>query len=292
MQTRNLKALQKGVLPTLKYPVIRKVTPQAFYNISLDILVLDLRPKNECEVNQLPGVINLPPNIELEKQRDQLFLGYLSSCVMLYNKNGDENDEHYKQVLSFLEKYPSLKDIQVLEGGFERLYAEFPFFCTGDKRYLRGKIYPSQILPFLYLGDFVVSAHLDILKNINVRKILNITAREPNHFASEKDYKIDYLRLPVEDSSESPIDSYFENAFQFIDSAKKENVSILVHCAAGISRSATIAVAYIMKSMDMSVDDALSFVKERRVIARPNDHFMRCLYLFEEKLVSDSKNEK
>lgn len=59
---------------------------------------------------------------------------------------------------------------------------------------------------------------------------------------------------------------------------------MLVHCYAGVSRSVTIVVAYIMKKYNWNVDEALNFVKEKRVVAKPNDGFMKQLKQFEETL--------
>lgn len=44
--------------------------------------------------------------------------------------------------------------------------------------------------------------------------------------------------------------------FSPTDKAKVSNCRVIVHCLAGISRSATIAIAYIMKTMGLSSDDA------------------------------------
>lgn len=43
------------------------------------------------------------------------------------------------------------------------------------------------------------------------------------------------------------------------DKAKVSNCRVIVHCLAGISRSATIAIAYIMKTMGLSSDDAYRY---------------------------------
>lgn len=50
--------------------------------------------------------------------------------------------------------------------------------------------------------------------------------------------------------------------FAFTEKAKASNGCVLVHCLAGISRSATIAIAYIMKRMDMSLDEAYRYRQE------------------------------
>lgn len=45
---------------------------------------------------------------------------------------------------------------------------------------------------------------------------------------------------------------------------------MLIHCFAGMSRSATIMIAYLMKKIRVRCDDARDIVKGRRSIIRPN----------------------
>jgi len=60
--------------------------------------------------------------------------------------------------------------------------------------------------------------------------------------------KFVYKIIPVMDVPSTNILSYFDNASQFIDSVLKTSFGkILVHCYAGVSRSATIVIAYLIK---------------------------------------------
>lgn len=58
------------------------------------------------------------------------------------------------------------------------------------------------------------------------------------------------------------------------DKAKVSNCRVIVHCLAGISRSATIAIAYIMKTMGLSSDDAYRYT----CTSHPLTAELRCQY--------------
>ncbi len=66
---------------------------------------------------------------------------------------------------------------------------------------------------------------------------------------------------------------YFDVATKFINDAIKSDGKVYVHCMAGISRSPTIVIAYLMKYEKMNLDDAYNFVKSRRWIG-PNTGFV------------------
>ena len=65
-----------------------------------------------------------------------------------------------------------------------------------------------------------------------------------------------FLRIPVNDGHTDKILPYFDAAFKFIDKCRKSNSIILIHCLAGISRSPTVAIAYVMKEKNITWDEA------------------------------------
>ena len=67
---------------------------------------------------------------------------------------------------------------------------------------------------------------------------------------------------------------------------------MLVHCSAGISRSAAIVIGYLMKEFSLSLNDAHQFVRSRREIISPNLDFMGELTEYETKLIRDRETEK
>merc|ERR1719461_420078 len=103
------------------------------------------------------------------------------------------------------------------------------------------------------------------------------------------DSGINYKQLLASDNGVQNLRQFFEEAFEFIDEARANLSSVLVHCQAGISRSPTIAVAYLMKHYPgMAMAEAYKFVKTRRSIISPNLNFMGQLWEFEQGLKKDN----
>ena len=76
------------------------------------------------------------------------------------------------------------------------------------------------------------------------------------------------------------------------DNVKTSGGRVLVHCRAGVSRSATVCMAYIMKTLDYDLKSAYDFVKSRRPCVSPNSHFMNQLLEFEKRLANTaSRND-
>lgn len=72
------------------------------------------------------------------------------------------------------------------------------------------------------------------------------------------------------------------------DAVKECRGRVLVHCQAGISRSATICLAYLMMKKRVRLEEAFEFVKQRRSIISPNFSFMGQLLQFESQVLATS----
>lgn len=75
---------------------------------------------------------------------------------------------------------------------------------------------------------------------------------------------------------------------------KQEGGKVLVHCEAGISRSPTICMAYLMKTQRLRLEEAFDAVRQRRAVVSPNFSFMGQLLQFETEVLasaSDSNTE-
>ncbi|XP_007957622.1 dual specificity protein phosphatase 2 [Orycteropus afer afer] len=140
---------------------------------------------------------------------------------------------------------------------------------------------PVEILPYLFLGSCSHSSDLQGLQACGITAVLNVSASCPNHFEGLFHYK----SIPVEDNQMVEISAWFQEAIGFIDSVKNSGGRVLVHCQAGISRSATICLAYLIQSHRVRLDEAFDFVKQRRGVISPNFSFMGQLLQFETQVL-------
>ncbi|CAI0452449.1 unnamed protein product [Linum tenue] len=96
-----------------------------------------------------------------------------------------------------------------------------------------------------------------------------------------KDLKLVRMAVPIRDTESADLLDYLEPCLDFIDRSRKEG-SVLVHCFAGVSRSAAIITAYLMRLEQLTLEDALESLRQSCESVCPNDGFLDQLKMFED----------
>jgi len=134
----------------------------------------------------------------------------------------------------------------------------------------------NQIIPGLYLGSLDDALQHTKIQSRGVTHILTVAQGVKPAFPDVFRYYV--LSLP--DSESVDLLSHFTAVFQFITEGIS-NGGILVHCMAGISRSATLVIAYLMAHEKKTFHQAVELVVSKRPCVSPNSGFVAQLKLFE-----------
>ncbi|KAJ6656629.1 hypothetical protein lerEdw1_003516, partial [Lerista edwardsae] len=155
---------------------------------------------------------------------------------------------------------------------------EFKEFIDNEMLLILGQMdKPSLIFDHLYLGSEWNASNLEELQGSGVDYILNVTREIDNFFPG----LFAYHNIRVYDEEKTDLLAHWNEAYHFINKAKKNRSKCLVHCKMGVSRSASTVIAYAMKEFGWSLEKAYGYVKQKRSIARPNAGFMRQLLEYE-----------
>ncbi|NWI50888.1 SSH1 phosphatase, partial [Calyptomena viridis] len=155
---------------------------------------------------------------------------------------------------------------------------EFKEFIDNEMLLILGQMdKPSLIFDHLYLGSEWNASNLEELKGSGIDYILNVTQEINNFFPG----MFMYHNIRVYDEESTDLLAHWNEAYHFINKAKKNHSKCLVHCKMGVSRSASTVIAYAMKEFGWSLEKAYNYVKQKRSIARPNAGFMRQLLEYE-----------
>lgn len=157
-------------------------------------------------------------------------------------------------------------------------YAFYDSIC--DYRLIESK---NEIEKNLWLGDYRSAADNSFLQDNNVKLVVNLS-KDLNF----TDLSIDKYRVPIHDnrSKESDLgmiehfDTIYDKMKYYIDNDQ----GVLVHCRAGMQRSATVVALYIMKKYKINFESARKIIRQKRCIAfYPIINFIGPLKYFETK---------
>ncbi|KAI1076487.1 hypothetical protein F5B20DRAFT_318292 [Whalleya microplaca] len=148
--------------------------------------------------------------------------------------------------------------------------------------------FPSRVLDYMYLGNLGHANNPDLLKAMGIRQILSVGETAMWRDGELEEWGEDNVLVieKVQDNGIDALTKEFEKCLEFIERGHKNGTATLVHCRVGVSRSATICIAEVMRSLNLSFPRAYCFVRARRlnVIIQPHLRFAYELLKWEEML--------
>ncbi|XP_065371759.1 protein phosphatase Slingshot [Calliphora vicina] len=176
-----------------------------------------------------------------------------------------------------------------LEEHLDMDLGEYKSFIDEEMLMILGQMdAPTEIFDHVYLGSEWNASNLEELQKNGVRHILNVTREIDNFFPG----MFDYLNVRVYDDEKTNLLKHWDNTYRYITRAKAEGSKVLVHCKMGVSRSASVVIAYAMKAYNWEFQKALQHVKQRRNCIKPNKNFLNQLETYRGMLDAMKNKEK
>jgi hypothetical protein len=143
--------------------------------------------------------------------------------------------------------------------------------------YTKPKFEINEVYNNVFIGDFASACNYEELQKCGITHIVTVIVGVGKMYPHLFTYHV----IDICDRTYTNIKLHFDNCSDFIDSAIKSEGKVLIHCQKGVSRSATIVAAYLIKKQNFTTDDALAKIKSVRDCINPNDGFIEQLREYE-----------
>ena len=127
---------------------------------------------------------------------------------------------------------------------------------------------------YIYVGNRSSAENTRVLKEEGIVKILQLL---DFYIPREFEESFEVLFLQLEDSENEDLGRILPEALRFIHMSVLHQQKVLIHCNAGVSRSGSVLIAYLMASMRIDFKAALAIAEEKRACIAPNPGFTRQL---------------
>ncbi|KAI5960780.1 PPS1 [Candida pseudojiufengensis] len=299
-------------------PLLRKFSP---LNLGEKMSWSKLEELNATEINEIllgrPKVQNntrLGYIVNSDDEDDNYGQHHVDSSDFDTSSSNDDDDDDDDDVSDNESEESELKNFQI-----------------DWVKEVEGSI-PSKILPYLYLGSLKHASCLPLLNKLGIKKIISVGENLPwiNGYKFQKynnilvdeleDQNIEFFNIiPKNPNSKSKlhwnttietimkvnnleddgIDELSQQLPSMLEFIEKEftrtngQTKILIHCRVGVSRSATVVIAEIMRRLQINLSMAYLYVRVRRlnIIIQPNLRFMYELFKWEESIKLETKNQ-
>jgi len=225
-----------------------------------------------------------------EQQGDVVLLGGPSSSE---DAGQDGSCDDAQRVLTavaecYLARNARVRRVHLLRGGYAAFAAAYACRCSATSQDAGSDLlcYPSQISDRVFLGS---SACRDptVLSRLGIKRVIALMDEKPPPVDGVECF---YVHL-VDDERAQLVGTCLDQcltllATPFFSVSSADSPSscassvpprVLVHCARGVSRSASVVIAHHMLTNRICYDDALAYVRTCRAVVRPNAGFERQL---------------
>lgn len=137
----------------------------------------------------------------------------------------------------------------------------------------------------VFIGGEADACNTEFITSSNITEVISIQCRP---LPLEKRLPgINYHFIEAADSSAQDLKQYFKQGCLILEQNVRAGGATLVHCQQGISRSATMCLAFLMKQQCTTFEVAFRALKQRRQCVSPNFAFLGQLKMWEDEMKPD-----
>ncbi len=155
----------------------------------------------------------------------------------------------------------------------------------------------SLIQPNLYIGTWVAAIYATMPERLKIPNKIDVVISaltedeyEEYDFRDEDFEDVSWYRLVIDDCPYESINEHFERVHLIINNAISQGKTVLVHCAAGMSRSPTLVAAHLLLDKQFDSEQVtIDYLKNKRPIVNPNTWFRHVLSNLLENIKNGTK---
>ena len=257
----------------------------------INTIKVDTTKSYKINTNKIQNNTNIKPNINITQKTNTKTNPYKTTNINITSTKTNVT----KNIVEVKKNKTQQKMDMLKSQGKSLLLGAEKKECPICHKYIEShllkihmNIHLSQILHWLFLGNFENACDIKELRRNNIGYILNCAIECKNKTLPKS---IQELHLDVRDEPEFNIIKYFDKSNEFINKVRTEGGSILVHCKMGLSRSPTFIIAFLIKYYGFTVDSAINYLKRKRPYVNINHGFIEQLHQYESTFKKKSQKK-
>jgi hypothetical protein len=130
----------------------------------------------------------------------------------------------------------------------------------------------------IYISDLYTAKCNNVIKKYSIKGVINVSPYQYDPIAQH------HMIINILDEPNTNLAKHFDKVHAFIDERLSAGENVLVHCHAGISRSVSMVISYLMKKNKTNYHQTWLQVRAKRPQAEPNFGFVEQLKKYEQEL--------